>query len=162
LSDPAQVEILPPKKPVRNNPGDFVSGDKRAVGAGRPKGSTNRRTKDARALLDMYGPKAFDTIKKLLDSKDERVALDAARDLLDRWIGKAKKNIEFVGAIGHFNLAGLTDMQIRNLEMALLPVMLEGEVKDDGDRDGPDPEVRRQIAGALDGSESGEEEAPGG
>lgn len=57
-------------------------------GAGRPKGSPNKSTAEIRAIAQKHGKKAIDKLVNLLDSKDERTAMAAVRELLDRGYGK--------------------------------------------------------------------------
>lgn len=48
----------------------------------------------AQANAKRLAPLAVETIEKLLKSKNERVRLDAAREVLDRGLGKASTKIE--------------------------------------------------------------------
>ena len=64
-------------------------------------GNPNGRPKidfEVRAEAKRHAQKAIDTILKLLDSKDERVSLNAAQAILDRGYGKPAQSVEVTGS----------------------------------------------------------------
>ena len=66
----------------------------RRVGAGRPAGSGNKAPPELREIARAHSPRAFERILELMESKSERVALAAAKEVLDRAWGKAQANEE--------------------------------------------------------------------
>lgn len=73
--------------------GDIPPKRKGNPGAGRPKGSQNKATKDVAALAQNYGP---DAIKKLWiiaqTSESDAAKVAAIKELLDRAYGKSKQS----------------------------------------------------------------------
>src|SRR4051812_12310297 len=61
------------------------------AGKGRPKGVTNKVSKDVRALAGAYGPKALKTLAEIMMCKKSPAAarISAAKELLDRAYGKS-------------------------------------------------------------------------
>src|SRR5262245_28999393 len=66
----------------------------RRVGSGRKRGSPNKVAKDIREALAPYSPAAQSKLVELLGSDDDKVALAAAREILDRVHGKPTPIIE--------------------------------------------------------------------
>ena len=64
------------------------------MGSGRKRGSPNKVAKDIREALASYSPAAQAKLVALLDSEDDRIALAAAKEILDRVHGKAGAIIE--------------------------------------------------------------------
>jgi hypothetical protein len=62
----------------------------RRIGAGRPAGSGNKAPPELREIARAQSPRAFERILELIESKDERVALAASKEVLDRAWGKAE------------------------------------------------------------------------
>src|ERR1700733_4579190 len=62
----------------------------RRIGAGRPVGSGNKTPPELREIARAHSPRAFVRVLELIESKDERVALAAAKEVLDRAWGKAE------------------------------------------------------------------------
>jgi hypothetical protein len=62
----------------------------RRTGAGRPAGSGNKTPPELREIARAHSPRAFERVLELIESKDERVALAAAKEVLDRAWGKAE------------------------------------------------------------------------
>ncbi|MGI9501917.1 MAG: HEAT repeat domain-containing protein, partial [Geminicoccaceae bacterium] len=56
---------------------------------GRQKGTPNKATADIRALAQEHGPKAIKKLVALVFSEDERVQVQAIKELLDRGYGKS-------------------------------------------------------------------------
>ena len=77
----------------------MANGGARA-GAGRKKGTPNKSTAEIRALAQEHGASALDKLVNLMDSKDERTALAACRELLDRGYGRAPQAITGEGGEG--------------------------------------------------------------
>lgn len=55
---------------------------------GRPAGTPNKLSKEMRERASFWGDHALKRIVGLIDSPDDRVALDAAKTLMDRAYGK--------------------------------------------------------------------------
>jgi hypothetical protein len=62
----------------------------RRIGAGRPVGSGNKAPPELRGIARAHSPRAFERVLELIESKDERVALAAVKEVLDRAWGKAE------------------------------------------------------------------------
>jgi hypothetical protein len=62
----------------------------RRIGAGRPAGSGNKTLPELREIARAHSPRAFGRVLELMESKDERVALAACKEVLDRACGKAE------------------------------------------------------------------------
>jgi len=77
--------------PQRDASGRLLPGHTANPG-GRPKVQ-----RELQAILEECGPKAAEKVKALIDSPDEKVALAAARDVLDRILGRAPQAIEVGG-----------------------------------------------------------------
>ena len=60
------------------------------IGAGRPVGSGNKTPPELREIARAHSPRAFERVLELIESKDERVALAASKEILDRAWGKAE------------------------------------------------------------------------
>jgi hypothetical protein len=61
----------------------------RRIGAGRPAGSGNKTPPELREVARARSPRALERVLELIESKDERVALAASKEVLDRAWGKA-------------------------------------------------------------------------
>lgn len=80
-------------------------------GAGRPKGAKDKNIQELRLLALDHSPRAFARIVELVESDDERVALAAAQEVLNRAYGKPRQE---VGIEVHSNLASaITEAQDR-------------------------------------------------
>lgn len=75
-------------------------GSPKPLGSGRQKGTPNKVGKEAREIAAKYTPKAFQTLAKLLDSDDGKVAALAAQQILDRAFGKPVSPSEIAGPGG--------------------------------------------------------------
>jgi hypothetical protein len=75
----------------QDDKGRFVAGN-RANPGGRSKVQ-----RDVQAILERCGPKAAEKIEALIDSPDEKVSLTAARDVIDRLMGKPAQSVEVGG-----------------------------------------------------------------
>ena len=62
----------------------------RRIGAGRPAGSGNKASPELREIARAHSPRAFERVLELVESRDERVALAAAKEVLDRAHGKSE------------------------------------------------------------------------
>jgi hypothetical protein len=62
----------------------------RRIGAGRPAGSGNKTPPELREIARAHSPRAFERVLDLVESEDERVALAACKEVLDRAWGKAE------------------------------------------------------------------------
>jgi hypothetical protein len=62
----------------------------RRIGAGRPAGSGNKTPPELREIARARSPRAFERVLELIESSDERVALAASKEVLDRAWGKAE------------------------------------------------------------------------
>src|ERR1700759_5022036 len=62
----------------------------RRTGAGRPAGSGNKAAPELREIARAHSPRAFERVLELVESRDERVALAAAKEVLDRAWGEAE------------------------------------------------------------------------
>lgn len=60
------------------------------VGAGRPVGSGNKTPPELREVARAHSPQAFERVLELMESRDERVALAASKEILDRAWGEAE------------------------------------------------------------------------
>lgn len=62
---------------------------------GRKPGTPNKVTADVRALAGKFGPKALNTLAKIMESEKQPAAarVSAAKELLDRAYGKAPQPI---------------------------------------------------------------------
>ena len=69
-------------------------------GSGRQPGTPNRVGKEARELAGKYTVKAFKRLAEMLDSKDDKAAAIACREILDRAFGKPVSPQEITGANG--------------------------------------------------------------
>ena len=67
---------------------------------GRAKGTPNRITRTIKEMAQPYGKRAFTRLAKLLKSDDEKVALAAAKELLDRGFGRSIATTEISGPDG--------------------------------------------------------------
>lgn len=74
----------------------------RRPGAGRPKGVPNRVTADIKALAQLYGPDAIDTLAEIMKNEGHPPAarVAAAKELIDRGFGKAVQTVHASGADG--------------------------------------------------------------
>jgi hypothetical protein len=54
----------------------------RRIGAGRPVGSGNKTPPELREIARAHSPRAFERVLELIESKDERVALAASKEVL--------------------------------------------------------------------------------
>lgn len=65
------------------------------LGAGRPKGSSNKVTHEVRELALKHGPAALrDLVKLSENAKNENVKLAALREVLDRAYGRPRQAME--------------------------------------------------------------------
>ncbi len=62
---------------------------------GRTKGTPNRATADIKALAQLYGPEAIDTLAEIMKNEEHPPAarVAAAKELIDRGFGKATQPI---------------------------------------------------------------------
>src|SRR5687768_5560489 len=60
-------------------------------------GGRSKVQRDVQAILERCGPKAAEKIEALIDSPDEKVSLTAARDVIDRLMGKPAQSVEVGG-----------------------------------------------------------------
>lgn len=59
---------------------------------GRKKGSVNKLTEEVRKLAKKFGPAAIDRLNEIMtQSEDERAAVAAAKELLERAYGRASQ-----------------------------------------------------------------------
>src|SRR5262245_19920307 len=73
----------------------FKKGDAKPAGSGRSKGQRNKVTADIKALAQVHGETAIETLARLLKrSKFEATRIAAAKELLDRGYGKASQPID--------------------------------------------------------------------
>lgn len=79
-------------------------------GSGRPKGARSKMADDVRALADVDAPKAWKKIVGLMGSDDERVALAAAQEVLNRRYGKPAQAITGEGGQGAVKVAFTIDL----------------------------------------------------
>ena len=84
---------------VRRRPGR-PKGLPKPEGSGRKPGTPNRVGKEARELAGRYTTKAFKRLAEMLDSKDDKAAAIACREILDRAFGKPVSPQEITGANG--------------------------------------------------------------
>lgn len=85
--------------PIARRPG-ARKGMPRPAGAGRKKGTPNSATVEIKTVARKYGARAIAKAVRLLDSKDERVALAALREILDRAYGRPMETQELTGKDG--------------------------------------------------------------
>ena len=78
---------------------------------GRKAGTPNKVTADVRALAQKYGPKALNTLAKIMDGSEQPAAarVSAAKELLDRAYGKAPQPFAI-------NPAGIADVYSKIME----------------------------------------------
>lgn len=69
---------------------------------------------------------ALNRLEGLLDSKEEQVALRAARDILDRALGRARQQLEVTRADA-FDPRALSDAELEQLEVLLMKAESEGD-----------------------------------
>lgn len=69
-------------------------------GSGRQPGTPNRVGKEARDLAGKYTTKAFKRLAEMLDSKDDKAAAIACREILDRAYGRPISPTELTGKDG--------------------------------------------------------------
>jgi len=69
-------------------------------GSGRPKGARSKLADDVRKLAEKDAVTAWRKIVKLLESKDERVQLAAAQEVLNRRYGKPAQAVTGEGGEG--------------------------------------------------------------
>ena len=67
---------------------------------GRPPGAPNKLTRDIKAMAAEHGPAALAKIVSLMGSKDQRVAMAAAQELLNRGYGRPAQPTEHSGPDG--------------------------------------------------------------
>lgn len=75
-------------------------------------GNPNGRPKKVQGVQDLArdnGDKALRKLIKLIDSDDDRVALQAATAILDRAVGKPKQSMEVKSDITHHGTEPLSD-----------------------------------------------------
>jgi hypothetical protein len=60
----------------------------RRIGAGRPAGSGNKAPPELKEIARAHSPRAFERVLELVHCRDERIALAAAKEVLDRAHGK--------------------------------------------------------------------------
>ena len=64
-------------------------------GAGRPKGVPNVITRPLKELAAQHGPDAIQEVRRLMDeSTNDTVRLAAARELLDRGVGRPAQSVD--------------------------------------------------------------------
>ena len=64
-------------------------------GAGRPKGAPNVITRPLKELAAQHGPDASQEVRRLMDkSRNDVVRLAAARELLDRGVGRPAQSVD--------------------------------------------------------------------
>ena len=56
---------------------------------GRQKGTRNKSTAEIKAIALKYCPRALERLAELMESKDDKAATAAVREMLDRGMGKA-------------------------------------------------------------------------
>lgn len=61
---------------------------------GRQKGTPNILTASIKQLASSHGPAALTKVAELMNSPDERVALAASQEMMNRAYGKAPQSIE--------------------------------------------------------------------
>jgi hypothetical protein len=72
----------------------WPKGKPRPEGAGRQKGSTNKATREIKAIAQEHGEKAILTLADLMvNAESDSAKIAAAKELLDRGFGKAAQAI---------------------------------------------------------------------
>lgn len=91
---------------------------------GRAKGTPNKLTADIKALAQVHGKDAIDTLAKIMKNiaAPEAARISAAKELIDRGYGRAIQAVELSGQDGgpiqsrtSFDLKSLTTEQLRAL-----------------------------------------------
>ena len=77
-----------PGKPRRNAKGQLLPGEK-LNGSGLERYKARMKNQ-----LDQLTPRAINRLSKLLDSEDEKVAIVAVKEILDRNLGKPKASLD--------------------------------------------------------------------
>lgn len=85
------------EKPVEPRAIKRTAGGKFAPGAKANPGGRPKVVGLIRELAQSYGPEAFQRVIELMQSEDERVALAAAREILDRAYGKPEMSHKVEG-----------------------------------------------------------------
>lgn len=96
-------------------------------GSGRKPGTPNKVGKEARDLASKYTAKAFRRLATMLDSKDEKVAAIAVREILDRAYGKPVSPSEISGP-GGTPLVPAPEMSDHELAIMTMHLLIRGGV----------------------------------
>lgn len=104
----------------------WPKGKPRPAGAGRKKGEPNKSTAEIKALAHQYCPQAVQTLVSIMTSSEsEANRIAAAKELMDRGIGKSVQTVEHSGpeggdirmrVSGRLNIEGLRDAIKRSAE----------------------------------------------
>ena len=112
-----------PEKRAKN--GQFLPGTVNNPG-GRP-----RENPEAKAILKAATPKAAQTLAELLDSKVEKIRLQAAQVILDRTQGKPEimSRIEVSNADAAYDLARLSEEELETLKQISIKANAGRDIK---------------------------------
>lgn len=78
-----------------------MAGKGRPKTGGRKKGTRNKATAEVRELAQQFGPAAVERLAHIaLSSENEKTAVAACKELLDRAYGRAPATMEHTGAEG--------------------------------------------------------------
>lgn len=89
---------------------------------GRAKGTPNHATADIKALAQLYGAGAIDTLADIMknESAPEASRIAAAKELIDRGFGKAVQTVQATGADGGpIQYSDMTDRRFRAIAQEL-------------------------------------------
>jgi hypothetical protein len=79
------------------------------AGKGRPKGATNKATREIREAAKAFGPEALNAIAKIMiEGEAEANRLAAAKELLDRGFGKSTQMVATDEEAGGFSVQVVT------------------------------------------------------
>ncbi len=109
-------------------------------GAGRPKGVPNWITRPLKELAAQHGPDAIQEVRRLMDkSRNDVVRLAAARELLDRAVGRPAQSVDLTAGPA-FMLEEETTANLLELK-----AMLEERRRQQLPAPTPDPESARSM-----------------
>lgn len=89
------MRVAHPTEQRSIDPSNLEPNRKRQKTGGRKKGSTNKATRDIKALAQKYTPEALQTLVSVMSASDSDAArVNAAKEILDRGYGRPSQTHE--------------------------------------------------------------------